>query len=149
MLLYDSAPSGNCYKVRLLLSQLGIPFERQELSVADRANRPAGDGERFHPREWKNPGDAAGLSSKHEAIRRTILAARPDFSLEQHKHPVCRRVFADCNLTRCDMAFFGLRDKPLQIGLRLVRERRDFAQIRNERWDTCWIDRTHWTFAKY
>src|SRR5262245_49733216 len=41
MLLYDSAPSGNCYKVRLLLSQLGIPFERHELSVADRANRPA------------------------------------------------------------------------------------------------------------
>jgi glutathione S-transferase len=41
MLLYDSAPSGNCYKVRLLLSQLGIPFERRELSVADRKNRPA------------------------------------------------------------------------------------------------------------
>ena len=41
MLLYDSAPSGNCYKVRLLLSQLGIPFERHELSVSDRANRPA------------------------------------------------------------------------------------------------------------
>jgi glutathione S-transferase len=41
MLLYDSAPSGNCYKVRLLLSHLGIPFERHELSVSDRANRPA------------------------------------------------------------------------------------------------------------
>jgi glutathione S-transferase len=41
MLLYDSAVSGNCYKVRLLLAQLGIPFERQELSVLDRSNRPA------------------------------------------------------------------------------------------------------------
>ena len=41
MLLYDSKPSGNCYKVRLLLAHLGIPFERRELSVADRANRPA------------------------------------------------------------------------------------------------------------
>ena len=41
MLLYDSVPSGNCYKVRLLLAHLGIPFERRELSVADRANRPA------------------------------------------------------------------------------------------------------------
>jgi len=41
MLLYDSAVSGNCYKVRLLLSHLGIPFERRELSVVDRANRPA------------------------------------------------------------------------------------------------------------
>jgi glutathione S-transferase len=41
MLLYDSAPSGNCYKVRLLLAQLGIPYERREVSVADRSNRPA------------------------------------------------------------------------------------------------------------
>ena len=41
MLLYDSAPSGNCYKVRLLLAHLGIPYERKQLSVADRSNRPA------------------------------------------------------------------------------------------------------------
>jgi glutathione S-transferase len=41
MLLYDSKPSGNCYKVRLLLAHLGLPFERRELSVSDRANRPA------------------------------------------------------------------------------------------------------------
>jgi glutathione S-transferase len=40
VLLYDSAVSGNCYKVRLLLSQLGIPFERLELDVVDRSNRP-------------------------------------------------------------------------------------------------------------
>ena len=40
MLLYDSAVSGNCYKVRLLLAQLGIPYERRELSVVDRSNRP-------------------------------------------------------------------------------------------------------------
>ncbi|HAA27148.1 MAG TPA: glutathione S-transferase, partial [Cyanobacteria bacterium UBA8553] len=26
--LYDFLPSGNCYKVRLLLTQLGINFER-------------------------------------------------------------------------------------------------------------------------
>jgi glutathione S-transferase len=41
MLLYDSAVSGNCYKVRLLLAQLGIAYERQELSVVDRSARPA------------------------------------------------------------------------------------------------------------
>ena len=29
--LYDYLPSGNGYKVRLLLTQLGIPFERIEL----------------------------------------------------------------------------------------------------------------------
>lgn len=40
MLLYDSAVSGNCYKVRLLLAQLGIAFDRHELSVADRSDRP-------------------------------------------------------------------------------------------------------------
>ena len=33
--------SGNCYKVRLLLTQLGIDFERRELDVVDRADRPA------------------------------------------------------------------------------------------------------------
>jgi glutathione S-transferase len=40
MLLYDSAVSGNCYKVRLLLTTLGIPFERREMSVFDRSDRP-------------------------------------------------------------------------------------------------------------
>jgi glutathione S-transferase len=40
MLLYDSSWSGNCYKVRLLLSALGIAFDRHELSVSDRSGRP-------------------------------------------------------------------------------------------------------------
>jgi glutathione S-transferase len=40
VLLYNSQVSGNCYKVRLLLAHLGIDYERQELSVADRSNRP-------------------------------------------------------------------------------------------------------------
>ena len=31
--LYDYLPSGNGYKVRLLLSQLGIPFERVEVDI--------------------------------------------------------------------------------------------------------------------
>jgi glutathione S-transferase len=39
VLLYDSAVSGNCYKVRLLLAHLGISYERRELSVVDRSNR--------------------------------------------------------------------------------------------------------------
>jgi glutathione S-transferase len=39
MLLYDSGLSGNCYKVRLLFAQLGIEYERRELSVYDRSNR--------------------------------------------------------------------------------------------------------------
>ncbi|MEM7555945.1 MAG: glutathione S-transferase family protein [Cyanobacteria bacterium P01_A01_bin.84] len=31
--LYDFLPSGNGYKIRLLLTQLGIPFERIELNI--------------------------------------------------------------------------------------------------------------------
>jgi glutathione S-transferase len=31
--LYDYLPSGNGYKVRLLLTQLGVPFERVELDI--------------------------------------------------------------------------------------------------------------------
>ena len=33
MKLYNFAASGNCYKVRLLLAQLGIPFERVEVAL--------------------------------------------------------------------------------------------------------------------
>jgi glutathione S-transferase len=40
VLLYNSAVSGNCYKVRLLASHLGIPLELHELDVVDRSNRP-------------------------------------------------------------------------------------------------------------
>ena len=40
MLLYNSQVSGNCYKVRLLLAHLGVEYERQEVSVSDRSNRP-------------------------------------------------------------------------------------------------------------
>jgi glutathione S-transferase len=36
MLLYNSTPSGNCYKVRLLLHHLGLPFEREEVAVVGR-----------------------------------------------------------------------------------------------------------------
>jgi glutathione S-transferase len=37
--LYDSRLSGNGWKVRLLLSQLGIPFERRVLNLAEGAAR--------------------------------------------------------------------------------------------------------------
>jgi glutathione S-transferase len=39
VLLYDNPVSGNCYKVRLLLTLLGIEFERQEISVVDYSER--------------------------------------------------------------------------------------------------------------
>ena len=39
MLLYDSPVSGNCYKVRLLLAHLALPYERQTMDVVERSNR--------------------------------------------------------------------------------------------------------------
>jgi glutathione S-transferase len=39
MLLYDSEPSGNCYKVRLLLAQLDIAYERIEVDTQQHTNR--------------------------------------------------------------------------------------------------------------
>jgi glutathione S-transferase len=39
VLLYNSAVSGNCYKARLLLAQLGIEYETVHVDVVDRSNR--------------------------------------------------------------------------------------------------------------
>ncbi|HEY0317204.1 MAG TPA: glutathione S-transferase family protein [Solirubrobacterales bacterium] len=39
LLLYDNPVSGNCYKVRMLLSLLGIAYERREISVVDHSDR--------------------------------------------------------------------------------------------------------------
>jgi glutathione S-transferase len=40
VLLYNAAISGNCYKVRLLLAQRGIQYDRREVDVFDRSERP-------------------------------------------------------------------------------------------------------------
>ena len=40
MILYNSAVSGNCYKVRLLFAHLGIAYEVREVDVVDRSTRP-------------------------------------------------------------------------------------------------------------
>src|SRR5205814_8213274 len=37
--LYNSAVSGNCYKVRLLLAHLGLEIERREVDVVNRGSR--------------------------------------------------------------------------------------------------------------
>jgi glutathione S-transferase len=39
VLLYDNPMSGNCFKVRLLFSLLGIEYERREMDVIDRSDR--------------------------------------------------------------------------------------------------------------
>jgi glutathione S-transferase len=42
MHLYDSQLSGNCYKVRLLLAQLGLSYQRTEIDVLSAEKRPGG-----------------------------------------------------------------------------------------------------------
>lgn len=37
--LYQSQPSGNCYKIRLLLTQLEIPFEKIEVDIFKKESR--------------------------------------------------------------------------------------------------------------
>jgi glutathione S-transferase len=39
MLLYNSQVSGNCYKVRLLFSHLGLAYDKHEVDVIDRSGR--------------------------------------------------------------------------------------------------------------
>jgi glutathione S-transferase len=39
VLLYNSQPSGNCYKVRLLLAQLGISFQTVEVDTSTKEGR--------------------------------------------------------------------------------------------------------------
>ncbi len=40
MLLYNTQISGNCYKVRLLLAQLGLQYELHEVDAVDRTGMP-------------------------------------------------------------------------------------------------------------
>jgi glutathione S-transferase len=39
VLLYNSAVSGNCYKVRLLFAHLSVEYETVDVSVSDRSGR--------------------------------------------------------------------------------------------------------------
>ena len=45
--LYDSRLSGNAWKVRILLTQLGIPFERVTLDLAKGAAAEPAPGNRW------------------------------------------------------------------------------------------------------
>ena len=42
MRLYNSEPSGNCYKVRLMLAHLALPYEKINVDVVSRDPRPSG-----------------------------------------------------------------------------------------------------------
>lgn len=62
IVLHNSQISGNCYKVRLLLAHLGIPYERRDVDVIDRSD----------PRE-----QLAGLNPARRAPTLVLEDGRP------------------------------------------------------------------------
>ena len=54
MRLYNSSISGNCYKIRLLLSQLGLPYETVEIDILSRIDRRQLEGK--NPGRWRHCG---------------------------------------------------------------------------------------------
>ncbi len=90
--LYDSRLSGNAWKVRILLNQLGIPFERVTLDLAKGATADAGipRQEPFRPHSraraggWPHHrgigGDPALSGGRHAPCCRTIAIFAPKSS---------------------------------------------------------------------
>ena len=71
MLLYNSQISGNCYKVRLLLAHLGVPYEKRDVDVVDRSD----------PRDF--------LAGLNEETISGLRECRPcaDFALQRNDPP--------------------------------------------------------------
>src|SRR5437870_1142497 len=90
------------------------------------------------------------MGSKDRAVLRAVLAPGSEFTLQDHQHGVRRRAFLNYDSAYFDTALLRLRDKPFEIGLRLVRERRNFPQFADQGFHPCLIERfAHWTFARY
>jgi glutathione S-transferase len=82
VLLYDSAVSGNCSKVRLLLAHLGLPYERRPVDVIDRSARLE---------QARRAGGYAALDAmeRHLADRRFLVGEQytiADVSLYAYTH---------------------------------------------------------------
>ena len=63
--LHDYLSSGNGYKVRLLLTQLGIPFERIEHDILQGETRTPGLSEAQPQRSYPRP----GVGRRHLSVR--------------------------------------------------------------------------------
>ena len=143
-------------KANEALRKLGHPLkEFRKLSGrkrqgTNRKHSAPGHANGFHSGERQDACYISGTGSKDWAILRAVLAPGPEFTLQDHQHGVRRSAFLDDDSTHFDVAFFRLRHKPLEIGLRLIRERRNFPQLHNQglhpRLIECFA---HWTFAKY
>jgi glutathione S-transferase len=83
--LHDNMSSGNAYKVRLLLSQLGIPFERIEYNV-DRAET------RTPEFLGKNPNGRIPVLELSPGRGHTFHASRPAAARPGHAMAVLRAI---------------------------------------------------------
>ncbi len=79
MILHDYLPSGNGYKVRLLLAQFGIPFRRIEYDTARGETRPPEFLARINPngRVPVLETDAGELLAESDAILFYLAAGTP------------------------------------------------------------------------
>src|SRR6266702_3762352 len=93
---------------------------------ASRKYSTPGHTNRFHSGKRQDPCYIPGTGSKDGAILRAVLAPGPEFTLQDHQHGVRRTAFLDDDSTDFDTALLRLGNKPFQIGLLLIRERRDF-----------------------
>ncbi|HEV1994343.1 MAG TPA: hypothetical protein VGR03_08435, partial [Candidatus Acidoferrum sp.] len=80
---------------------------------------------------WKrqHTRDITRLGCKDWTALRLVFPPGSQLSFEHHEHSVRWRVFLYGNFADVYMALFRLRDKPFQVGLRLVRERRHRPQF--------------------
>ena len=114
--LYDFWESGNCYKVRLLLAQLGVPFERVELDIL------AGETRTPLPRQESQRTRAAGRVAGRTPARR--VERDPLLPRRGHAATSRRRLRA-----RADAAVDVLR----AVQPRAVRRRRPLLALRRAR----------------
>ena len=85
--LYDREASGNCYKVRLLLSFLDVPYQRVPVAMVDGINQVDADYLKLNPRGqiptlkdgelvlWGSTAILCYLAARHDPARRWLPEA--------------------------------------------------------------------------
>ena len=74
--LHDNLSSGNGYKVRLLLAQLGVPFERVEYDIDEVETRAARFLEEINPNDRIPVLETDGVSGRPGQMDRSCHADR-------------------------------------------------------------------------
>src|SRR5713226_778681 len=116
----------------------------------DGQHRAAGYPESLHSGKRQNTRDIPGASRKDGTVLWTIFAPGSELSFEHHKHRVRGCVLFYGDFAHAYVTLLRLRDKPFEVRLRLVSERRYRPQFGDQGFHSCLIQRfAHWTFARY